>query len=221
MKVNLYFAWFLLYRSKHTNGKKELVLIGQSKTHCFMLCQYNIFFLLFCVFWSFFTMLAVNSVSFFFLLFFCCSGLWHEEDRFFYDVFHTPEGVVPIRLRSISGLVPLLACATIKLRKLSTIAMYFDTIFKEHPQHVSVMCHALAGVTADQCVFRYHGQNTYAAWIRDAFIGRHDRTDSCVFHHYVRSRSTACIGDVFLCRHDRRQRCVHFYVQNTSTACKV
>ncbi|MHC8394612.1 MGH1-like glycoside hydrolase domain-containing protein [Pseudomonas sp. LB3P93] len=37
-------------------------------------------------------------------------GLWDEQDKFFYDVLHRPEGVnEPLRLRSIVGLMPLFA----------------------------------------------------------------------------------------------------------------
>ncbi|QIH09455.1 MULTISPECIES: glucosidase [unclassified Pseudomonas] len=37
-------------------------------------------------------------------------GLWDEEDRFFYDVLHRPDGrSEPLRLRSIVGLMPLFA----------------------------------------------------------------------------------------------------------------
>ena len=68
------------------------------------------------------------------------AGLWHEEDRFFYDVLHTPEGPVPIQLRSMSGLVPLLACVKIKLRRLSNTAVYFDRFLSRYPQHVSETC---------------------------------------------------------------------------------
>ncbi|QJI39818.1 glucosidase [Pseudomonas sp. ADAK2] len=37
-------------------------------------------------------------------------GLWDEQDQFFYDVLHRPDGVnEPLRLRSIVGLMPLFA----------------------------------------------------------------------------------------------------------------
>jgi hypothetical protein len=40
-------------------------------------------------------------------------GLWNEEDGFYYDVLHTGEGgVVPLRARSIVGLLPLIAVNT-------------------------------------------------------------------------------------------------------------
>jgi hypothetical protein len=40
--------------------------------------------------------------------------LWNDEDGFFYDVLHTPdEGRVPLKVRSLVGLIPLLAVETL------------------------------------------------------------------------------------------------------------
>jgi len=42
-------------------------------------------------------------------------GLWDEEDEFYYDVLHTPGGrFLPLKVRSIVGLMPLLAVETIQ-----------------------------------------------------------------------------------------------------------
>src|SRR5438874_1888727 len=42
-------------------------------------------------------------------------GLWDEEDEFYYDVLHTPGGRnLPLRVRSLVGLMPLLAVETIQ-----------------------------------------------------------------------------------------------------------
>jgi hypothetical protein len=48
-----------------------------------------------------------------------CGGegysLWDEEDGFFYDALHMPDGsIVPLRVRSLVGLMPLLAVETIE-----------------------------------------------------------------------------------------------------------
>jgi len=41
--------------------------------------------------------------------------LWDEEDGFFYDVLHTPDGRhTPLRVRSLVGLIPLLAVQTLE-----------------------------------------------------------------------------------------------------------
>ena len=42
------------------------------------------------------------------------SALWHEEDGFFYDVLHLPTGEhVPLKVRSMVGLIPLFAVETL------------------------------------------------------------------------------------------------------------
>lgn len=40
----------------------------------------------------------------------CETGLWDEQDEFFYDALHLPDGTsIPMRIRSIVGLIPLFA----------------------------------------------------------------------------------------------------------------
>jgi Glycosyl hydrolase family 63 C-terminal domain len=42
-------------------------------------------------------------------------GLWNEEDEFYYDVVHTPGGrFLPVKVRSLVGLMPLLAVETVQ-----------------------------------------------------------------------------------------------------------
>jgi hypothetical protein len=42
-------------------------------------------------------------------------SLWNEEDGFFYDVLHLPDGGnVPLKVRSLVGLMPLLAVETLE-----------------------------------------------------------------------------------------------------------
>jgi hypothetical protein len=41
------------------------------------------------------------------------SGLWHEEDGFYYDHLCTPQGSTPLRVRSLVGVIPLFASAII------------------------------------------------------------------------------------------------------------
>jgi len=42
-------------------------------------------------------------------------GLWNEEDEFYYDVVHTPGGrFLPLKVRSLVGLLPLLAVETVQ-----------------------------------------------------------------------------------------------------------
>jgi len=42
-------------------------------------------------------------------------GLWHEEDGFFYDVLNLPDGrMLPLKVRSMVGLIPLFAVETLE-----------------------------------------------------------------------------------------------------------
>jgi hypothetical protein len=41
------------------------------------------------------------------------SGLWHEEDGFYYDHLHAGDGQQALRIRSLVGIVPLFACELI------------------------------------------------------------------------------------------------------------
>jgi hypothetical protein len=50
------------------------------------------------------------------------SGMWNEEDGFFYDVLHLPDdGHVPMRLRSMVGLIPLFAVQTLEPRVINRL----------------------------------------------------------------------------------------------------
>lgn len=47
----------------------------------------------------------------------CSTGLWDEHGEFFYDVLHLPDGTrVPMRIRSIVGLIPLFAVHVLEER---------------------------------------------------------------------------------------------------------
>jgi hypothetical protein len=50
------------------------------------------------------------------------AGLWDEQDEFFYDVLQLPDGArVPLRLRSMVGLVPLFAVETLEPQLLDRV----------------------------------------------------------------------------------------------------
>ena len=50
-------------------------------------------------------------------------SLWDEEDGFFYDVLHLPDGeTTPLKVRSLVGLIPLLAVETIEPELLDAAA---------------------------------------------------------------------------------------------------
>jgi hypothetical protein len=49
-------------------------------------------------------------------------GLWDEEDGFFYDVLHLPSGqTIPMRVRSMVGLIPLFAVETLEPEMLNQL----------------------------------------------------------------------------------------------------
>ena len=48
-------------------------------------------------------------------------GLWDEEDEFYYDVLHLPDGErIPLRVRSMVGLIPLFAVEVLDASKYCT-----------------------------------------------------------------------------------------------------
>ncbi len=78
------------------------------------------------------------------------AGLWHEEDGWFYDYIVTPEKQrQPVRLKSIVGLIPLLASCTIDesvLAKLPAFKARMDWFLRHRSKfsvkhHVSVPSH--------------------------------------------------------------------------------
>jgi hypothetical protein len=66
-------------------------------------------------------------------------GLWDEADGFYYDVFHTPSGErVPLRARSMVGLLPLCAATTLgsaTLERLPYFADHFDWFRQNRPEY--------------------------------------------------------------------------------------
>ncbi len=70
-----------------------------------------------------------------------CGGkgfsLWHQEDGFFYDALHLPCGkIIPLKVRSLVGLLPLLAVETIEpetMEKLQTFSRRVDWFVSKRP----------------------------------------------------------------------------------------
>ena len=50
--------------------------------------------------------------------------LWNEEDGFFYDVLHTPDGVFPMKVRSLVGLVPLFSVLVLEPEDLERLPSF-------------------------------------------------------------------------------------------------
>jgi glycogen debranching enzyme len=64
-------------------------------------------------------------------------SLWNEEDGFFYDVLHLPNGEhLPLRVRSMVGLIPLYACQTLEpelLDKMPTFKRRLEWFVENRP----------------------------------------------------------------------------------------
>ncbi|MEP7285983.1 MAG: glucosidase [Chloroflexota bacterium] len=72
-------------------------------------------------------------------------ALWDDQDEFFYDVLHHPDGTtVPLRVRSLVGLIPLLAVETIDPELLETVPAFRGRLewFLEHrPKLAGLVSH--------------------------------------------------------------------------------
>jgi Glycosyl hydrolase family 63 C-terminal domain len=74
-------------------------------------------------------------------------GLWDEQDGFYYDVLHTDAGVVPLRARSVVGLLPLAAVTTLgpaTLAKLPDFTGRLEWFMANRPEARSVVQHMQA-----------------------------------------------------------------------------
>ncbi|MCC6640887.1 MAG: glucosidase, partial [Deltaproteobacteria bacterium] len=63
------------------------------------------------------------------------SGLWHERDEFYYDALELPDGsIVPLRLRSMVGLIPLFAVETLEPEHLTKLPGFAERLrwYLEH-----------------------------------------------------------------------------------------
>jgi len=67
------------------------------------------------------------------------SGLWDEADGFYYDQLHTRDGQAPIRLRSLVGLIPMLAVEVLEQDVLDRLAGFSKRMgwFLEHRQDLA------------------------------------------------------------------------------------
>jgi hypothetical protein len=78
-------------------------------------------------------------------------GLWDEQDGFYYDQLHTPEGRTPLRVRSLVGLVPLFACELIEdevIAKLPGFRKRMEWFLRNRPdlcEHIAYMEGSSAG----------------------------------------------------------------------------
>ena len=72
-------------------------------------------------------------------------GLWDEEDKFFYDVLHLPDGsMVPLKVRSMVGLIPLFAVETLEPELLDKVPQFkrrLEWFLKYKPELASLVSH--------------------------------------------------------------------------------
>ena len=74
------------------------------------------------------------------------TGLWDESDGFYYDQLHVDGSVVPLRVRSMIGLIPLMACEILDdevLSKLPGFMKRLNWFLENRPdlsRHISYMC---------------------------------------------------------------------------------
>ncbi|CAN5833845.1 glucosidase [soil metagenome] len=76
------------------------------------------------------------------------NGLWDEQDGFYHDVLHTAEEQVPLRVRSLVGIVPLFACEVIEdevIDKLPGFRKRMEWFLRNRPdlgRHIAYMASA-------------------------------------------------------------------------------
>jgi hypothetical protein len=73
------------------------------------------------------------------------TGLWDEEDKFFYDVLHLPDGRAErLKVRSMVGLIPLFAVETLEpelLEKVPEFARRLEWFLKYRPDLANLVSH--------------------------------------------------------------------------------
>ncbi len=72
-------------------------------------------------------------------------GLWDDEDKFFYDVLHLPDGAMtPLKVRSMVGLIPLFAVETLEpelLEKVPEFKRRLEWFLEYRPDLASLVSH--------------------------------------------------------------------------------
>jgi hypothetical protein len=72
-------------------------------------------------------------------------GLWDDEDKFFYDVLHLPHGgMVPLKVRSMVGLIPLFAVETLDPELLDRVPQFkrrLEWFLNYRPDLASLVSH--------------------------------------------------------------------------------
>ena len=84
------------------------------------------------------------------------TGLWDEEDGFYYDILHTPDDrQVPLKIRSFVGLIPLFAVETLEpalLEKLPRFRRRMAWFVKYRPHLLGNLCLLTESGAHDRCL---------------------------------------------------------------------
>ena len=79
------------------------------------------------------------------------SGLWDEDDGFYYDQLHVEGAMVPLRVRTMVGLIPLMACEILDdevLGRLPGFMKRLNWFLENRPdlsRHISYLCSTVKG----------------------------------------------------------------------------
>ena len=81
--------------------------------------------------------------------------LWQQDDGFFHDVLHFPDGsALPLRYRSMVGLIPLTAVTVLDERlrgRLGNFSMHMSWFEENRPEYARVVSHAMTtGTTGER-----------------------------------------------------------------------
>ena len=91
-------------------------------------------------------------------------GLWNEEDGFFYDKISLPDGQqMPLKVRSLVGLLPLLAMETFPTEIGASLSGGTHELVYGEPSLYATPDYALAGYTLERHVERCHDAR-HGAW---------------------------------------------------------
>ena len=126
-------------------------------------------------------------------------SLWDDEDGFFYDVLHAPDGAfTPLRVRSFVGLIPLLAVQALEPQQLENLPRFrrrMDWLLKYRP-HLAAQVAPLGEKGA-------HGHYQLAIVGRDKLariLTRMFDSDEFLSDYGLRALSRAHAESPFACR---------------------
>jgi hypothetical protein len=79
------------------------------------------------------------------------SGMWDEADGFYHDTLKRPDGsVMPLRVRSIVGLIPIYAVMTVERELLARLTGFRDRVewfIRNRPEYCEVVAHIAGAAT--------------------------------------------------------------------------